>query len=76
MTRNGVYTKSSCAVPGCPKRVTNSGRGYVAHMRMHVRRGEAKESKVYYGKYDYGYQYEPIIEESHSASQVRAGRSL
>lgn len=69
MTRNGVYTKSACEIPGCPKRVTNSGRGYVAHMRMHVRRGEAKESKVYYDKYDYGYRYDPVGKETQLSSQ-------
>lgn len=58
MTRNGVYTRSPCAI--CGKSVSNSGRGYVSHMRMHVRRGEAKEHRVYYGKLDYGYRYEKV----------------
>lgn len=56
MSRGHSYVRSPCFI--CGKRTTNSGRGYVAHMRMHVRRGEAKEIRVYYAKYDYGYRYE------------------
>lgn len=56
MTRNGVYTRSSCFI--CGQLISNAGLGYVSHMRKHVRRGEATEHRVYYGKYDYGYRYE------------------
>jgi len=56
MSRGHSYVRSPCFI--CNKHVTNSGRGYVAHMRAHVRRGEAKEVRVYYAKNDYGYRYE------------------
>lgn len=39
------YTKCKpqrCLVPGCVKMIPRSGFGYASHMKMHVRKGEAR----------------------------------
>jgi len=56
VSRGHSYVRSPCEI--CGRKVTNSGRGYVSHLRAHVRRGEAKEIRVYYAKHDYGFRYE------------------
>lgn len=50
MSRHHNYVRHPCEL--CGKPVSNAGFGYKSHMRMHVRRGEARE--VYAGRDKYG----------------------
>lgn len=45
-----TYNIGTCEVPGCGKVLSNAGFARTAHMRVHVRRGEAREVRTGKGR--------------------------
>ena len=43
MSNKASYDKSACSI--CGRQISENGFGYISHMRSHVRRGEAIESR-------------------------------
>lgn len=67
MGHRGSYTRSPCE--RCGKSISNAGFAYKSHMRMHVRKGEAKE--VYWGRDKNGTFTRFEWVESQDTSEVR-----
>jgi hypothetical protein len=45
-----TYNLGTCEIPGCKKVLSNAGFARVAHMRTHVRNGEAREIRKGVGR--------------------------